>query len=162
MVWSGNGDRVHILQLENRAKVFLRGRSLAHLTLRGIGEFFQDIAVHIADMRNARGALFAFSDDRCAYPRPFSPITAKLKPVVGAHDSRITLRRISDRQPRRAHCQCIQKLTPSNHLFFPSRGVIEALTQPPNSHRFVLLASNPSIRGQSSRRPYQQFFAADA
>ena len=57
MVGSGDRDGVHVFLFQNCAKVFFRGRGLAHLALRRIGELLQDVAVHVADVRNARGAL---------------------------------------------------------------------------------------------------------
>ena len=45
-----------------RKSFFLSG--LAHLLLRNVGELFDDLAVHIADMRDAGGVLFALRPTR--------------------------------------------------------------------------------------------------
>ena len=56
MVRGSNCDGVHILLLQNPAKVFVRRSGFLHLLLHCVGELSKDIAVHIADMRNAGSA----------------------------------------------------------------------------------------------------------
>src|SRR5712664_691433 len=75
-------------------------------------------------------------------PAPVQPDHRKVEPVVGAHDSRITLRRISDRQSRCTYCQCIQKLTSCNHFLSFLRMVVEALTAPQHFYRLISFGKN--------------------
>ena len=53
MIGRRNRDRVHVLQLQDAAKVLLRRRSIAHFGLYRAGKLAQDVAVHIANMRDA-------------------------------------------------------------------------------------------------------------
>src|SRR6266853_3440959 len=96
----------------------------------------------VAIVRNARGAPVRLQRRQMSVPAPVQPDHRKVEPVVGAHDSPITLRRISDRHSRCTYCQCIQKLTSCNHFLSFSRMVVEALTPPRHLYRLISFGKN--------------------
>src|SRR5260370_41078870 len=119
MVGSGNRDGVHILVFKNPAKVFLRRRGLARLALHTVSELSENIAVHIADMRDAGSASVRLEPREMSIAAPIQSDHGKVEPIIGTEDLAIALCRSSRRQPCRAHCKCIEKLTSCNHLFIP-------------------------------------------
>ena len=110
-------DRVHILLLENLAKVFLRRRSFAHLLLRTVGELLENIAVHIADVRDAGGAPVRLERGEMSVGAAIQPNHGKVEAIIGTENLAIALCRGSHGQPRRAHRKCIEKLTSCSHHF---------------------------------------------
>ena len=57
MLGSGDGHSIHVLQLEYLPEVLVSYRGIAQLKLGIGGEFLQNIAVHVADMRDAGRVL---------------------------------------------------------------------------------------------------------
>ena len=122
VVGSGNRDGVHILLLENRAKVFFRRRRLAHLLLHAVGELLEYVAVHIADMRDAGSAPVRLERREMSVGAPVQADHGKVQAIVGTEDLAIAFCRRSHRQTSRPNRKCIEKLTSSNHLHFPLSG----------------------------------------
>src|SRR5271154_285299 len=117
MFGSGNCDRVHIFLFENPTKVCLARRSLAHLLLRAVGEFLENIAVHVADMRDAGGTPIRLERREMSISAAIKANNAKVEAVIRTEDLAITLRRTSHSQSRRSYGKCIEKLASCNHLF---------------------------------------------
>src|ERR1035441_6718300 len=102
-------------KLENPAKVFVHQRGLAHLLPHTVSELFENIAVHIADVRDAGSASVRLERREMSIGAPIKTDNSKVEAIIGAEDLAITLCRSFHGQPRRAHCQCIEKLTSRNH-----------------------------------------------
>src|SRR6202162_2698034 len=117
MVWSCNCDGVYIFLLENPAKVFVRGGGFTHLLLHPVGEFSKNLAVHIADMRDAGSAPVHLKRREMSVGAPVKADNGKIETIIGTDDSAIALCRSSHGQRRRAHRKCIQKLASCGHNF---------------------------------------------
>src|SRR5258707_1916264 len=124
MVGSSNRDGVDVLLLKHPAKVLLRHRGLARLALHTVGELSQNIAVHVADMRDAGSASVRLERREMRVAAPIKTDNGKVEPIIGTGDTAIALCRSPHRQPRRANCKCIEKFTSCNHLFIPYRFLI--------------------------------------
>jgi hypothetical protein len=107
MVRSGDRDRVHILQCEDFAKVLLLRRCLAHLALHSTCKLFQNVAIHIADMRDVSRASVRFERGEMSICTSIQPDHRKVKPIVGADDSFITPGSGSNSQPSRSYRHCL-------------------------------------------------------
>ena len=57
MVGSGDGNGVHVLLLEDLAKVLVAGRSIAQFMFRDACKLCQNLAIHVADMGDTGGIL---------------------------------------------------------------------------------------------------------
>ena len=112
---SGDGDGVHFFLLENLAKVLFRDGGLAHLLLRAFRELSQNVAVHIADMRDAGRAPVCLERREMRVGAPIQADHREVEALVGAQDLAITLCRAAYGQSGRAHCQCVDKFTSCNH-----------------------------------------------
>ena len=97
MVGSGDGDGVHILLLENLAKVFFRRGRLAHLLLRTVGELLENVAVHIADMGDAGGVLVRLERREMSVATAIQTDDGKVQAIVGTQDLAIAFCRRSHR-----------------------------------------------------------------
>src|SRR5207247_9243489 len=93
------------------------------------GELSREFAAHVADVRDAPGALSRLKQRKMSVPAPIQPDHRKVEPFLAAHNPLRPFRRRSHGQPRRSHRQCIQKLTSCNHRL-PS-SLLAALAAPP-------------------------------
>ena len=116
VVGSGDGDGIYILLLENFAEIFFRRRRLAHLLLHAVCELLEDIAVHIADMRDAGGAPVGLERREMSVGTPVQADHGKVQAIVGAQNLAIALGRASHGQARRSNRKRIEKLTSSYHI----------------------------------------------
>ena len=96
MFGSGNRDRVHISPFENAAKVFVGCGRLAHLLLRTVSELLENIALHIADMRNAGSVPIRLESREMRVAAAIKTNNGKVEAVIRTKDLAITLRRTSD------------------------------------------------------------------
>src|ERR1700676_1856822 len=126
MVWSGYGDGVHFLQLENFAKVFVACRSFAHFLLSSVREFPKNVAVHIADMGDAGGALVGFERGEVSVATAIETDDGKVETTIGNDDLGITFCGATHGQPCSAYCKCIEKFTSCNH--FPLTAGVDAVS----------------------------------
>src|SRR6202021_3149391 len=93
VIWSGNGDGVHILLLENRAKIFLRLSSVTHLLLHAVSKLLENVAVHVAHMRNSRSTLVGLEGRQMSVGAAIQTNNGKVQPVIGAKNLGIALGR---------------------------------------------------------------------
>src|SRR5258708_24476115 len=117
MLGSGNRDCIHVFLFEYRAKVFLRHRGLAHFLLRAVGELFENIAVYIADMRDAGGAPVRLERREMSVGATIQANHGKVEAVIRSKDLTVALCRRSYCNGGRSHCEGIKKLTSCNHRF---------------------------------------------
>src|ERR1700727_3455196 len=137
MVRSSDRNRVHVFHLENLAKVFFSGRRLAHLPLRSVGELSENVAVHIADMRNAGGAPVRLQRGQMRIAAPVQTNHRKVEAFIRTQDLGIASCRSSHGQSSRAPRKCIEKFASCSHDFSLNR------SQPTGWFRS---AGNPSSR----------------
>src|ERR1700680_931157 len=107
MVGSGDGDGVHVFLLENLAEIFLDGRGFAGLALHSVGEFLKDIAVDVADMRDAGGGFVRLESREMRVAAAVETDYSKVQAVVGTDYAAVALGRGFQRKPRRSYCKCI-------------------------------------------------------
>src|SRR4029077_5434376 len=99
MVGRGNRDGVYVLQFKNLPKVFVRRGSLARLALHAVSELSENIAVHIADMRDAGSASVRLERREMSIAAPIQSDHRKVEPIVGTGDPAIAPCRSSDGKP---------------------------------------------------------------
>ena len=116
VVGSGDGDGIYILLLENSAEIFFRHRRFAHLLLHAVGELFEYVAVHIADMRDAGGVPVGLERREMSVGAPVKADDSKVQAIVGTEDLAIAFSRASHGQARRSNRKRIEKLTSSYHI----------------------------------------------
>ena len=121
VVGGGDGDGVNFLQLKNCSKVLARGRRFAHLTFCFPGELLEDIRVHIANMRNARGALVGLQRGKMRICAAVKTDDCEIQPVVGTENPTIALGRGCKGQTCCACCESVKEFTPCNQCFSPLR-----------------------------------------
>src|ERR1700746_2319108 len=117
MIGRGNRDGVNAFLLKNPAKVFLRDRSLAHFLLRAVGELFEYVAVHIADMRDAGSATVCLEGSEMGVAATIKTDHCKVESLIRPKNLAIAFCRCSRGQARRAYSKCIEELSPCNHRF---------------------------------------------
>ena len=156
VVRTGDADGVHILLLQNLAKILFRRGSRPHRLLGCGSKFLEDIAVYIADVRDA-GALFVRLERReVRIAAAVESDHGKVQAPVRAENLAIASGVGADCQPRCSYRKCIDKLTTIDHsstlsfdhsvtTLYP-RLAVEALFMP---HGQSNLLSKELPRGQS-------------
>src|SRR6516162_7860631 len=115
VVRGGYGDSIDLLLVENPAEVLLGDRGLAHLLPGAVGKLAQDVAVDIADIRNAGRIFVRFQRRQVGVAAAIQAYDRKVDALVGADNLGITLRCSLYRQSRCANCQRIEELPSRNH-----------------------------------------------
>src|SRR4029077_19819783 len=108
----------------NPAKILVRRRRLARFALHAVSKLSENIAVHVADMRDAGGVSVRLEPREMSVTAPVQSDHRKVESIIGTGDSAIALCRTAHRQPRRAHCKCIEKLSSCNHFLIPHNFLI--------------------------------------
>ena len=79
MIRSGNRERIHFLVLQNRPEIRNCFGGIPEFMSRSTVTCPVSGSISTSQMWETRAeSWFAFKDARCAYPRPFSPMIAKL------------------------------------------------------------------------------------
>ena len=132
VIGSGDRDGVHILLLENPAKVFLSRRGIAHFLLHTLGELLENIAVNVADVRDAGSSLVRLECRKMRIGAPIETDDSKVEAIVRAKDLSIAPCGGSRRHRCRSHRKRIEKLASSSHLqLLRPEAIIAARGQPP-------------------------------
>ena len=116
VVGSGDGDGVHILQLENSHGSLFRRPAPRPSPAARVGELLEYVAVHIADMRDAGGAPVGLERREMSVGAAVQTDDSKVQAIVGTEYLAIAFSRASDRQTRRSNRKGIEKLTSSYHI----------------------------------------------
>src|SRR5580704_16409732 len=117
MVGRGNSDGVNVFLFECPAKVFLRDGSLAHFLSCALCELFENIAVHIADMRDAGSAAVRLEGCKVGVGAAIKTDHGKVESLIRPKYLAIAFCRGSYSQARRAHSQSIEELSSCSHRF---------------------------------------------
>ena len=92
VVGGGDADGVHILLLKNLAKILLRRGSRSRRLLRTGGEFFEEIAVYVAHVRDTGALLVRLQRRQVRIAATVEPDDGKIETIVGAENLTIALR----------------------------------------------------------------------
>src|ERR1700735_3812003 len=103
VIRGGNRDGVDILLLKEVAKVLVGRRRFAHLFLGRRWEFFENIAVHIADIGDSGGILVRLERSKSHMATPIEPNPRKVETIMRAEDLPVALCRRSNSQTSRSY-----------------------------------------------------------
>ena len=103
MVGGGNCDGVDVFLFENRAEVLVRRGGFACLALHSVRKFLEDIAVHVADVRDAGGASIGLECREMSVASAVQADDRKAQAIIGTEDPTITLCCRSHGQPGSAY-----------------------------------------------------------
>ena len=116
MVGRGNRDGVDLFGLEDFAEVFLCRRYLSCFLLYCVGELVQDVAVHVAHMRDACGRPVRFQGREVCVAAPVQPNDGKIQAFVGTQDPGIASCGPGNKS-RRPYGKRIQEFASRHHCF---------------------------------------------
>src|ERR1035437_4135963 len=87
--------------------------------LRTIDKPFQDVAVHVANMRDAGGVLICLESGKMSVASPMEADNCKIDAIIGAENLAITFGGRSNRQTCSTYRERVKEFTSSHHLVSP-------------------------------------------
>lgn len=119
MIRRSNGDRIHILPRQRIAEVLISSGGIPQHSLRGQRKLLHDRRINIADAGNARVDIICMKRREMRIGSPIETNHREVDAIVCTEDLAIALSRGTNHQSRRAQCNCVDKLSPIDHLNRP-------------------------------------------